>query len=669
MRACLTRCWTCQLFALLWPSFLGTSVLADSNEVFPGDVWAARAPAEVGLAEADLAELARHVGGQGCVVRHGYLVYSWGDTAKSGDIASAVKPIISTLLLMAVQEGRLKSVDDPLADVEPRLRDLNGGKDAGITWRHLASQSSGYGLAEAPGEAYAYNDFALALYYDTLMNRVYQQAGTRVLRERLGDLMGFQDHYTFDAFGRNDRAGRLAMSVRDLARIGLLYLRNGRWVNRQLLRPDLVELAIASPIPATLPRSAGKDVDMLPDQRTLGGGKNQTAVGPGVYSFNWWLNRIDGEGNRLFVDAPSDVYGAFGHGGQRALWIFPSLDLIVAWNDSPIDDHDASPGNASTRMNQAARIIRGAIERRTVVSIDGDRWLINGQLVHAGSPAEGRLMNVRMVNATFEDANRPDFDADVNTDRFLKALPAYVAAGVRCFTLNLQGGMPGYEGAVNSAFRPDGSLRPSYLNRVRRVVDACDELGVVVILGCFYQRQDQMLRDETAVRDGVANVAQWIKGCGFTNVVLEVANEFPHDGFDHALIRSPSGQAELIALAKRVHRELLVSTSGMGDGAAADEVAKAADFLLIHYNGTPVEDIPSRIAALRRFGKPIVCNEDDKLGANGAAAARVSIEHGASWGFMSEAVNQHFPFRFDGPADDLEVYEAIKQLTVRREGE
>ena len=44
-----------------------------------------------------------------------------------------------------------------------------GGKDASITWRHLASQTSGYGLGEAPGKAYAYNDSALALYYDTLM--------------------------------------------------------------------------------------------------------------------------------------------------------------------------------------------------------------------------------------------------------------------------------------------------------------------------------------------------------------------------------------------------------------------------------------------------------------------------------------------------------------------
>ena len=78
-------------------------------------------------------------------------------------------------------------------------------------------------------------------------------------------------------------------------------------------------------------------------------------------------------------------------------------------------------------------------------------------------------MNVRVVNAVFEDRERPEFDAEANADEFIAAIPAYVGLGVRAFTLNLQGGFPGYEGAVNSAFRPDGSLRKRDLRRVRRV--------------------------------------------------------------------------------------------------------------------------------------------------------------------------------------------------------
>ena len=48
-------------------------------------------------------------------------------------------------------------------------------------------------------------------------------------------------------------------------------------------------------------------------------------------------------------------------------------------------------------------------------------------------------MNVRMVNAVFEDRNRPDFDPEANTDEFIAQIPDYVAHGVRAFTLCLQG--------------------------------------------------------------------------------------------------------------------------------------------------------------------------------------------------------------------------------------
>ena len=149
-------------------------------------------------------------------------------------------------------------------------------------------------------------------------------------------------------------------------------------------------------------------------------------------------------------------------------------------------------------------------ERKTRVAIDGTRWKINGRITYRGSQAEGLLMNVRMVNCTFEDRRRGDFDPDANTAAFLAQLPDYAAHGVRAITLNLQGGMPGYEGAVNSAFDPDGSLRPSYLKRIERVIEACDRQGLVVILGCFYQRQDQILEDEDAVRAGVVNAVGWI---------------------------------------------------------------------------------------------------------------------------------------------------------------
>lgn len=302
---------------------------------------------------------------------------------------------------------------------------------------------------------------------------------------------------------------------------------------------------------------------------------------------------------------------------------------------------------------------------QTLVGLDGtQRWTINGEVTYPGAPAEGLLMNVRMVNATFEDAAKDDFDPDANTAAFLEALPDYVAHGVRGFTFSLQGGMPGYEGAINSAYDPDGSLRPSYMQRMARAIEACDRQGCVVILGCFYQRQDQILEDEAAVKQAVVNTVNWIKDRGYRNVVLEVANEYPIRGFDHKILGSTEGQAELIRLAKRTHGGLLVSTSGLGNGKLDPEVCAAADFLLIHFNGTPVDQIPARIAALKQYGKPIVCNEDDKTGETAAQAAKTCVENGCSWGLMLNDKNQYVPFEFEGANDDPVVYDTLKQLTT-----
>src|SRR5690606_16647657 len=127
---------------------------------------------------------------------------------------------------------------------------------------------------------------------------------------------------------------------------------------------------------------------------------------------------------------------------------------------------------------------------RTQISIKGEHWYVNGKITNEGSPAEGLLMNVRMVNAVFED--RGDgwkqqveaFDPEENTRQFIDKMPEYVSQGVNAFVISLQGGMPGYEGAINTAFEPDGSLRKDYMDRVSKVIMAADELGAGIILSC-----------------------------------------------------------------------------------------------------------------------------------------------------------------------------------------
>jgi len=305
----------------------------------------------------------------------------------------------------------------------------------------------------------------------------------------------------------------------------------------------------------------------------------------------------------------------------------------------------------------------------TKVEIVNNRWHLNGSVTYPGTSVEGLLLNVRMVNSTFSDRNdatQPKgFDADANTDRFIAQIPAYVASGVRAFTLCLQGGMPGYEKALNSAFDADGSLRSEELARVARVIHASDEHGAAVILGLFYQRQTPIFKSDDAIRAGVVNAVRWITEQKFTNVLVEIANEYPHPRFTHELIKSPEGMASLIRLAKETAPGLLVTASGYGNGTIHDEVAEVCDFLTPHFNGTGVEKIPQRLKALKKFTKPIVCNEDNKRGKNAADALHACVENNASYGLMLQGHNQHFPFHFDGPEDDPVFYSALKELTQK----
>ena len=145
----------------------------------------------------------------------------------------------------------------------------------------------------------------------------------------------------------------------------------------------------------------------------------------------------------------------------------------------------------------------------------------------------------------------------------------------------------------------NGDLRSGYLARVARVIERADALGAAIILSLYYQRQDQYLQDERAVRAGVVNAVDWIRSKGYRNVILEVANEYGHRGFDHAILRSDAGVAGLIRLAKNRYPALPVSASYLRNGQTTSQVAAASDLILVHFNSLSLSDIAARVRALR----------------------------------------------------------------------
>ena len=318
-----------------------------------------------------------------------------------------------------------------------------------------------------------------------------------------------------------------------------------------------------------------------------------------------------------------------------------------------------------------------AAERKTVVSIEGRAFHINGQPTYAGGSykgmkVEGLLMNSRMVQGIFDDRNPqtrknwdyPDrpWDPERNTREFLAAMPAWREAGLLSFTINLQGGSPrGYSKLDeqvwhNSAMETDGSLRPDYMGRLERVLDKADELGMAPILGVFYFGQGKRLKDEEACAMAVDNTVDWLIAKGYRNVMIEIANECNHEGY-HDVIKPPRAH-ELIERAKRRSagkvnspaKRLLVSTSLTGGAIPPDNIIAAGDFVLLHGNGVGDPDgIRKMVDQVRRAksyrDQPILFNEDDHFDFdqpdNNMLAA---VSRYAGWGY--------FDYRMKGEGHD-----------------
>jgi hypothetical protein len=321
--------------------------------------------------------------------------------------------------------------------------------------------------------------------------------------------------------------------------------------------------------------------------------------------------------------------------------------------------------------------LAAAEERKTTVSIVGEAFHINGRPAYegrtfSGQKIEGLLMNSRMVQGIFDDLN-PDtvdrwaygdtkkWDPERNTREFLAAMPKWREHGLLAFTINLQGGSPqGYSQEQpwhNSAIRTDGSLRDDYMGRLERIIDRADELGMVVILGIFYFGQDERLADEAAVCQAVDNTVDWLFERGYRNVLIEINNEC-NVRYDHKILQ-PDRVHELIDRVKartRENRRLLVSTSYGGGTIPGNNVAKSADFLLLHGNGVGepkrIAEMVDRCRTLSDYRPmPILFNEDDHFDFDQPENNfRAAVSKYASWGY--------FDFRKSGESFD-EGYQSV----------
>jgi hypothetical protein len=298
---------------------------------------------------------------------------------------------------------------------------------------------------------------------------------------------------------------------------------------------------------------------------------------------------------------------------------------------------------------------------QTTVAIKGDKFLINGKPTYQGRswnghPIEGLLMNARMVQGIFDDTNpktmdqwkypeTQKWDANRNTNEFIKAMDDWYSKGLLAFTINLQGGSPqgyGNRGWINTAIDRQGELKANYMDRLEKILNRANEKGMVVILGMYYFGQDQFVENEAAVIKGVDNVIDWLFSKKYRNVIIEINNECDINEYDHDILKQERVH-ELISRVRSTEKNgyrFLAGTSYSGGQIPTENVVNSSDFILIHANG--VED-PSRISEMVNKTKaikgykpmPILFNEDDHFSFNKSSNNFVeAVKAYTSWGYF-----------------------------------
>lgn len=328
-----------------------------------------------------------------------------------------------------------------------------------------------------------------------------------------------------------------------------------------------------------------------------------------------------------------------------------------------------------------------AARGQTVVGIRGSQFTVNGQPTYTATSGfrsadpnlQGTLLNVRAVQAIFDDANYPNggsrahpypstfmgdisfdypdgkWDPERNVREFLAALPDWRRCGVLAVTVNLQGGGPtdgnfskqlSMQPQLNSGFDLHGALKPAYADRLRRVIEGADRLGMVVIVGFFYQGSNERIDADTEdqyAKEAIRQGALFLKNLPHRNILIEIENE-ASPGFKHPIMK-PDGILDAVLLAqKTVQHQIPVSMSwiraAMQRDSRVDAAMRAVDYVMFHTNKKSPEEVHTDIQAMRRwagYDRPIMINEDGVSTFNLQAAVQ---EH-SGWGYYDQGLGNY----------------------------
>jgi CubicO group peptidase (beta-lactamase class C family) len=313
----------------IWQAVKSSTSEVPAPDYWPTAGWRSTIPEAQGVDSDKLADLLLAVREKNVqihsllVIRNGYVVadatfYPY-DGRTVHNVASVTKSLMTTLIGIAADQGKL-DLDDTMVSFFPdrSIANLDPRKED-ITVRHLASMSSGLDctneadeltlkkmvaspnyvqfvldreVAWEPGKQFLYCSPAIHL-----LSPILQQAtGISTLdfaRQNLFEPLGFGDvMWPRDPQGYYAGWADVSLHPHDMAKLGFLFLHKGQWDGKQIVSRRWVEEATR----AQVATPAG-DVD--------------------PYGYGWWM-----------VPDIEGVYRADGRGGQY-IFVLPQWNMIV----------------------------------------------------------------------------------------------------------------------------------------------------------------------------------------------------------------------------------------------------------------------------------------------------------------------------------------------------
>ena len=334
---------SCLVFALSL-SYVVPRGRAQSAPDFPARDWQLVSPESEGYSskklEALRAWLAAGPTTAMMIVVHGHMIFSYGDPARVSKIASVRKSILSMLygkyvdnntidLNKTVEQLGLAEPDKPFLPIEKNatLEQLLAGRsgiyllprsDDASPYRDLITASQPPRGSELPGVYFHYNDWdfnAAGTAFEKLTGKNIYDA----LQTDLAQPIRMQD---FDRSkqvkishpGQVHPEYAMYLSTRDMARLGLLMLRNGNWAGKQLVPVSWV---------ANSASATTSFEEMNPPYLRSSGAPERWGFG-----LMWWVWDAGPFPGNVYITPFQGAYEARGTAGQY-ITILPAKDMVL----------------------------------------------------------------------------------------------------------------------------------------------------------------------------------------------------------------------------------------------------------------------------------------------------------------------------------------------------